>query len=126
MTLVAFIIGVLLVIIAIAQLLLKGDLVLGAFSSFGGVGTVFGILLYNPMKKAQQSMGDLAQVQIAFLSFNSKVSIWIEYVKAAAAKGAGFQQAIIADVTKDIETAASNALEQIEKYCEGRKEEKQS
>jgi hypothetical protein len=125
MTLIAFIIGVLLVVIAIAQLLLKGDFVLGAFSSFGGVATVLGTLLYNPMKKAQQSMGDLVQVQIAFLSFNSKVSIWIEYVKATAAKGTAFQQPIIAEVTKDIETAALNALEQIQRYCEDNKPEEQ-
>lgn len=118
MTLVAFCIGVLLVVIAVAQIILKGDFIFGAISSAGGMATVLGTLLYDPMKRAQKSVGDLVQVQVAFLSFNSKVTIWIEYVKAKiAAKDAKLQQAIVEKINEDIETAAKNALQQIQRYC---------
>jgi len=123
MTLVAFIIGVFLLVIAVAQVLLKGDFVFGAFSSGGGIAAVIGTLLYNPMKKAQQSMGDLAQIQVAFLSFNSKVSIWIEFVKEKVPSG-GIQVEKVKNITADIEKAAGRALEQIRKYCEDQETEK--
>lgn len=118
MTLIAFILGVMLVIIAIFQVFLNGDYVFGAFSSAGGLASVFGTLLYNPMKKAQQSMGDLAQVHIAFLGFSSKVTIWIEYVNARAGREHGFEIASVKEISQDIEAAASNALQQIQEYCE--------
>ena len=120
MTLVAFILGVMLIIIAIFQVFVNGDYVFGAFSSAGGLASVFGTLLYNPMKHAQQSMGDLAQVHIAFLSFSSKVTIWIEYVlaKSKGPAASAFTVSNVEKISKDIETAAVNALEQIQKYCE--------
>jgi len=127
MTFVAFILGVILMVIAVGQVLVKGDFVFSAFSSVGGVATILGTLLYRPMKKSQKSMGDLAQVQIAYLSFNSKVTIWIEYVKVKVrAEGAGYEIPRIKEITNDIETAASKALEQIEKYCEPPQEKEKS
>jgi hypothetical protein len=124
MTIVAFTIGILLVIISIVQLLISGDLILGGFSAFGGVGTVLGTLLYNPMQRAQKSMGDLAQVQVALLSFNSKVTIWTVYVRnrtAPNSKSGILEAEKLKKITADIEDAASKALDQIEKYCEPKK-----
>jgi hypothetical protein len=121
MTVVAFSVGVLLVIIAIVQLVMQQNPVLSGLSAAGGLGTVLGTLLYKPMQRAQKSMGDLAQVQLAFLSFSSKVTIWTVYVRTRVVPDspAGvLEEEKVLKITKDIETAAVKALQQIERYCE--------
>ncbi|MFX0203106.1 MAG: hypothetical protein ACFFCW_43940 [Candidatus Hodarchaeota archaeon] len=118
MTIVAFCLGVLLVVIAVAQIMLKGDFILGAFSSAGGIATVLATLWYKPMNRAQKSIGDLARLQVAYLSFNSKVTIWIQYIMAKTTKeDVEFEEARVKDVTENIEEAAKNALDQIKDIC---------
>jgi len=126
MTLTAFCISVFLVLVAVAQVLLEGNLVFGAISSGGGIGTLLVTLLYNPIEKAQKSVGDLVQVQIVFLSFNSKVTIWLQDVKAKIESEVGLQDQRVKEATQDIEEAAANALDHIQYYCKGHKISNQS
>jgi len=121
MTVVAFVIGVLLLLVAVVQVLLEGNLVSGVISSSGGMLTLLGTLLYNPMKKAQKSIGDLVQIQITFLSFNSKVTVWLQYVKAKIESEDGIQDQRVKEVAQDIEEATTKALDHIEYYCKGHK-----
>jgi len=62
-------------------------------------------------------MGDLVQTQVAFLAFNSQVTIWTEFVKRQASSAA-FQDVIVKGITKDIQDAASAAMNDIQKYCQ--------
>ncbi len=117
MTLVAFAIGIVLLLVAVVQGISGNISVFSAVSSAGGLTTVLGTLLYNPMKRAQRSMGDLVQTQVAFLAFNSQITIWTEFVKQRASSAA-FQDSIVKGITKDIQDAASIAMAEIEKFCQ--------
>jgi hypothetical protein len=123
MTVTAFSLGILLLLVSLIQFVLNNNPVIAAFSTTGGLGTVLGTLLYRPMERAQKSMGDLAQAQIAFLSFNSKVTMWTVFAKAEALRGTDSRLApeMLKEMNEDIEKAAAKALEQIERYCEPKK-----
>lgn len=118
MTSITFVIGVTFVIMAIVQIVYYKEYLFGSIYSLGGLGAVLATVLYKPMQKAQNSINDLVQLQIAYLSFNSKVTLWTEFVTARAKLGTGLEIERVKEATIDIENASSKALEQIEKYCD--------
>jgi len=126
MTLTAFLIGAFLLLVAASQVFLKGDLVFGVISSGGGIVTLLVTLICNPIEKAQKSIGDLVQVQVAFLSFNSIITIWLQDVKAKIESEDGLQDQRVKEATQNIEKAAAITLDKIEYYCKGHKTSNQS
>lgn len=117
MTLVAFVMGTILLLLAVIQGVRGSDPVFTVLSSAGGFGTVATTVWYNPMKRAQRSMGDLVQTQVAFLAFNSQITIWTEFVIQQASK-ASFQDPVVKGITEDIQNAASVAMTSIQKFCQ--------
>ncbi|MCW4028689.1 MAG: hypothetical protein NWE92_03470 [Candidatus Bathyarchaeota archaeon] len=120
MTLASFLIGGGLIILAIVEFFHVGNTSLGIISTAGGLSSITAVLLYRPMQKAQNSVNSLVQLQIAYLSFNSKVTIWTEYVNARSNDGSGIDIERVKEATADIESAASKALIQIDDFCSER------
>jgi hypothetical protein len=123
MTVIAFMVGIILISLAIMQFVLYKDYIFGGVYTLGSMTAFIATALYKPMQKAQNSISDLAQLQIAYLSFNSKVTIWTEYVTNRSNQ-AGLELDRVKEATADIETAASKSLDQIERYCSASKKSK--
>ena len=120
MYLVAFYLGVVLIILsALAGLLLRENLLAIAF---GGVGVVdiVGYFMYRPAEYLQVSRGKLAQLEMAFMNWVSDAHNWSEVFRQAF-KSAQTNDALIDSTSKISAAMLSNVkdtMKAINDYCE--------
>lgn len=112
-----FIIGIGLIAVAVYAGYAKWEVSYGVL--YGGVGfaTLVSSFFVGSVRRSQNSVSDLVQVEIAFLNYFEQVNLWEQYA-ATRQRDVGINKENIEHAAEKIDDCAKDMLELLQKYIE--------
>ncbi len=122
-----FVLGAILILGGVAIAIVSEELAsrfIGFFSGLGGVGAIVTIFLKDPLKRIQNAMGDLVQIQTAFTGFVWDLNLNGTYIQSQYVAEGILTDYDIRQTTNRIAASIDKTMNLIQVYAEGEYDEK--